>query len=79
MDVRGLLFDRLRQNGIDQADNRRVVVGIHQVANVGQLLYQPRQINIRGQVLCHLRRLVLGTLIGHSESLTELVLIEWRQ
>ena len=79
MDIRGLLFDRLRQNGVNQANNRRIVVGIHQVADIGQLLYQSRQINIRGQVLCHLRRLVLGALIGHGESLTELVLIEWRQ
>ena len=46
MDIRGLLFDRLRQNGVDQTNNRRIVVGIHQVADIGQLIYQSRQINI---------------------------------
>ena len=79
VDVRGLLFDRLRKNGVNQTNNRRIVVGIHQVADIGQLLHQSRQINIRGQVLGHLRRLVLGTLIGHSEPLTELILLERRQ
>ena len=77
MNIRCLLFDCLRQNSVDQTDNRRVVVGIHQIADVGEFLHQSRQIDIRGQVLGHLCRLVLSTLVGHAESLTKLIFIEW--
>ena len=44
VDVRSVLADRLRQQRVDQPDDRRIIVALEQVRLLGQLLRQVRQI-----------------------------------
>ena len=44
VDVGGVLADRLGQHGVDQADDRRVVIALEQVGLLGQVLGQVRQV-----------------------------------
>ncbi len=62
VDVGGVLADRLGQQRIDQADDRRVIVALEQIGLLGQILRQVRQIGRlpRGRAAstrcCRLRR-----------------------
>ena len=44
VDVGGVLLDRLGEHGVDQADDRRIVVAVEQVGLLGQFLRQMRQV-----------------------------------
>ena len=51
MDVRGVLLDRLRQQGIDQPDDRRLVVAFEQVRGFGNVLGEMREVGVVVQTL----------------------------
>ena len=44
VDVRGVFLHRLREHGVDEADDRRVVFALEQVRLLGQLLRQMREV-----------------------------------
>ena len=51
VDVGGVLAHRLRQQRIDQADDRRVVVALEQVGLLGQFLRQVREVGVAFEAL----------------------------
>jgi hypothetical protein len=72
VDIRGLLAHRLRQDRVDQADDRRIVLRVHEVAGIGDLLREARQIDVRADVRGHLLRLAVVALVGAGERALEL-------
>ena len=56
MDVRGVLFDRLAEDGVDQTDDRRVVFLLQQVFGFLHLFGQAGQVHVGTQALDHLHR-----------------------
>ena len=71
MNIRRLLFHGLRQNSVNQSNDRRIVLGIHKVAQIRYLVDELGEINVRGQILRHLRRLILVALIGATQARLE--------
>ena len=71
MDIGSLLFNRLRQNSVNETNDRRIIFCIHQIPHIGELIHQARQINIGRQVIRHLCRFVLSALVGNSQPLTK--------
>ena len=71
MDIGGLLLNRLRQNGVNETNNRRIILCIHQIPQLRELIHQARQINIGREVIRHLCRFVLSTLVGNGQPLTK--------
>ena len=71
MNIRRLLFHGLRQNSVNQSNDRRIVLGIHKVAQIRYLVDELGEINVRRQILRHLRRLILVTLIGATQARLE--------
>ena len=48
VNIRRLLFHGLRQNSVNQSNDRRIVLGIHKVAQIRYLIDELSEINIRG-------------------------------
>ncbi len=70
VDVRGALAHRLRQHGVDQADDRRVIVALEQIGLLGQFLHQVREIGVALEALDRLHRFVAG-FVGPAQQLVE--------
>ena len=66
-----LLFHGLRQNSVNQSNDRRIVLGIHKVAQIRNLIDELGEVDVRRQILRHLRRLILVALIGATEARLE--------
>ena len=70
VDVGRLLFYRLAQHGIDEANDGGVVVSIQQILALGQLFGQGKEVHLVAEILHQLTRLGGVTLIvGHQERL----------
>ena len=71
VDVRGVLFDRLAEDGVDQADDRRVVFLLQQVFGFLHLFGQAGQVHVRTQALDHLHGGGRVVLVGVAQGLLE--------
>ena len=71
VDVGRILAQRLRQERIDQADDRRVVLAFQQVGHLGDVLRQLPQIHPLLHVVDQIGRLVFAARIGLRQSLLE--------
>ncbi len=58
MDVRGVLLDRLGQQGVDQTDDGRLILGLQQVFRLGQGLGHRHQIGVLAQPFDELHGIV---------------------
>ena len=56
MHIRCILADRFREKRIDEADDRRVVLLLQQVADFGHGFGQARQVHVVAEILDHLLR-----------------------
>ena len=68
MNIGRLLFNRLRENGVDQTNDRRIVFCVSKISQIRNLVDEFCQINIGGQVLSHLCSLILIALIGPTQA-----------
>ncbi|MNP16473.1 hypothetical protein D3C76_1088660 [compost metagenome] len=71
MDVRGVLLDRLAEDGVDQADDRRVVLLFQQVLGFRDLLGQGGEIQAAAQILGQLHGGGRIMLVSLGEGLLE--------
>jgi hypothetical protein len=71
--VRGVLADRLGQDRVDQADDRRVVLGVHEVAGVRYLLREAAEVDVGADVGGHLHGLAVVALVGAAQAQLELL------
>ena len=76
VNVRGILAQRLRQQSVDQADDRRIVFGFEQIGNLRQLLREGGQVHVLAHVADELLRLVILTRINLRQGLLEALLVE---
>ncbi len=76
VDVRGLLLDRLRQQGVDQADDRGVVLGLHQVLRLRKLVGHAVQVHVVADALHGLRGLAGGALVDLAQEPLETLLVD---
>ncbi len=60
MDIRGVFPHRLRQQGVDQPDDRCIVVAFEQIGLFGQVQGQMREVRGALEALDRLHRLVAG-------------------
>ena len=56
VDVRGVVLDRLRQQRVDEPDDRRFVVAVDQVRRLGKLLRDGEQVRVVVEPLDHRHR-----------------------
>ena len=71
VDIRGVLLDRLRQQRVDQANDRRFVVALEQIGGLGDVLGQMREIGIVVQALQHLHGGARARLVGDAQQRIE--------
>ena len=71
VDVGGVLLDRLRQQRIDQADDRRVVVALEQVGRLGQLLGECGEVGVVLEPAHRLHRRAGAALVGLAQQRVE--------
>ena len=64
MNVRGVVFDRFGQDGIDETNDRRVVVAFQQVGRFLQFLRDLRQVHFVIEPADHLHRIAIALFIG---------------
>jgi hypothetical protein len=71
VDVRGVFLDGLGQHGVDQADDRRVVLALQQVGGLGQALRQAREVGLALDALDDLAGLAAAALVGLAQQRVE--------
>ena len=73
VDVGGAVAQRLREQRIDQADERRVVLAFEQILDLGDFLQQPRQIEVLREVVGKRGRAGVRGVVQRGDQLVELV------
>ncbi|STV05369.1 Uncharacterised protein [Klebsiella pneumoniae subsp. pneumoniae] len=73
MNIRGFLFDGLGEHGVDQADDRRVVLAVEQIVGVRQLFGEGIEVELIADVGHHAVRLRRITLIAEHQHFLERV------
>ena len=73
MNVRGSVSQRLGEQGIDQPDNRSVILAFQKIFDSRDLLQQSGQIQILSDVARQCRCADIGTVIGGRNQFVELV------
>ncbi len=73
MNIRGFLFDGLGEHGVDQADDRRVVLAVEQIVGVRQLFGEGIEVELVADVGHHAVRLRRITLIAEHQHFLERV------
>ncbi len=68
VNIRGALAHRLGQDGIDQADDRGIVIARQQVGSIGQVLGHGRQVVLGPQILGRLLRGAIATLVDLGQA-----------
>ena len=68
MHIRGAIAHRLRQQSVDQADDRGVVLGVEEVFDRGQLGHQAVEVDLLADVGHHLRGAAAGAAVGLGEA-----------
>ncbi len=71
MDVGGVLLDRLREHRVDEADDRGVVLALHEVGGLGQALCEPREVGLSLDALDDLAGLAAPAFVGLAQELVE--------
>ena len=74
MHIRGLVAHCLGQNSVDQANDGRIVLRIHQVAGLGDFIRQAAEVHIGADVFRHLYRFVIVALVGYGQTALELLI-----
>ena len=64
VDVRGVVLHRRRQQGVDEPDDRRVVIALEQVGGFGQFLGDAEQVGVLTEAIHHLHGGVRFALVG---------------
>ena len=64
MDVRGVVLYGFGQDGVDEADDRRIVVTVQQVRGLLKLLSDPVEIDLVVETADHLHRILASLLVG---------------
>ena len=68
VDVGRLFLDRLAQHGVDEADDRGIVIGVEQVLALGQLFGQGEEVHLVAEILHLLARLGgVALIVGHQQ------------
>ena len=67
MDIRRVFLDRLGQQRVDQADDRRLVVAFQEVGGFGNVLRQVREVGIVVQALQHLHGGAGTRFVGNAQ------------
>ena len=73
VDVRGAVAQRLREQRIDQADDRRIVLAFEQILDPGDFLQQPREIQVLREIAGQRGRAGIGAVVRGGDQLVELV------
>ncbi len=73
VDVRRAVAQRLREQRVDQADDRRIVLALQQVLDAGDLLQQARQVQILREVAGQRRGAGFGAVVGRGDQFVELL------
>ncbi len=73
MNIRGFFFDGLGEHGVDQADDRRVVLAVEQIVGVRQLFGEGIEVELVADVGHHAVRLRRITLIAEHQHFLERV------
>ncbi len=73
VDVGGAVAQRLREQRIDQADDRRIVLAFEQILDLGNFLQQPRQIQVLRQIVGQRGRAGVGAVVQRGDQLVELL------
>ena len=73
VDVGGAVAQRLREQRVDQADQRRIVLAFEQILDPGNVLQQPRQVEVLREVVGKGRRAGIGGIVEARNQLVELV------
>ncbi len=76
MDVGSALAQRLGQQRIDQADQRRVVPRIEQILDSRYLLQQPRQVDVLREIAGEPRRRRARAVVSRGNELVELARLD---
>jgi hypothetical protein len=63
VDVRGAAAQRLGEQCIDQADDRRAILAVEQVLDLGNFLQQPRQVHVLREVAGQCRCAGVGAVV----------------
>ena len=71
VDVGSVFLDRLCQHGIDQADDRGVVLALHEVGRLRQALGKPREVGFALDALDDLPGLAAAAFVGLAQQLVE--------
>jgi len=71
VDVRGAVAQRLREQRIDEADDRRVVLAFQKVLDLGNFLQQPRQIDVLREVVGERRGTRSGAVVQGRDEYVE--------
>ncbi len=71
VDVGGVLLDRLRQHGVDQADDRGVVLALHEVGRLRQALGEPGEVRLALDALDDLAGLAAAAFVGLAQEFVE--------
>ena len=79
MDIGCVVLDRLRQDGVDELDDRRLIVAFEQVRRLGKILSQMRQISVVFHATDHLHGRVRSAFVLRSQQLIEGVAIHSAQ
>ena len=73
MDVRSAALDRLGQDGVDQADDRGIILLLHQVLGFGNRFRQAGQVHVLADALNHLHGFFGIVLVGAGQRLIKRV------
>ena len=76
MNIRGVFLDRLGQQGIDEADDRRIILTFQQVFRLGKLLGDAEQVHALAEITHHLHGFAGILLIGDRQQVLEVLVID---
>ena len=62
MNVGGILAHRLGEQGIDELNNRRIVLGFEQIGDVGQRFSEQREVRCAIDIAGDIEREILGVI-----------------
>jgi hypothetical protein len=79
VNVGRVVLDRLREDGIDQLDDRRLVIALQQVGRFGQILREMREVGVVFHAADHLHGRVGAAFVLQTQQLIERVGIDTPQ
>ena len=73
MDIRRVFTNGLREQGVDQSDNRRVILLFEQILSFGQSAGQTGQIHLVAEIFHHLLCFAGITRVGRTQQFIKLI------